>query len=71
MLGILSFMWNLNCLMLYVCGGGALATVHIWKSARLLGVDSSSAMWVQGLNSGSQIWWQVFLLRQPLCIDFG
>lgn len=35
-------MWNLNCLMLYVCVGGALATVHIWKSERLLGVDSLS-----------------------------
>lgn len=45
-------------------GRGALATVHIWKSARLLGVDSLSTMWVQGLNSGSQMWWQVFLLTE-------
>lgn len=25
---------------------------------------SLSTMWVQGLNSGSQMWWQVFLLTE-------
>lgn len=58
-------MWNLNCLMLYVCGGVLLPLCtfgsqnDFWEL-----ILSPSIMWVQGLNSGSQIWWQVFLLTE-------